>query len=127
MAVDPRQLPGRIPAINMSNGVPCRVRPDMFDMHDSPFKRISEKEFLELSFPEGLPERYQEKPSGSTAAPSLAPNVPKEDGLPHMLLTKANVPFKTEAAARTAMTANKLPVEEYDILPVDDGFIVTRK
>jgi hypothetical protein len=65
-------------------------------------------------------------PEGNRQVVAEPPKAPKAEVQPSVVMTAAGTPFKTEAAAKTAMTAKKLSEPEWMIIPVEDGFIIAK-
>jgi hypothetical protein len=100
------QKPGTIYALNEDTGVYMYVREEMLkDKTNFNFRRADVADL-----PQAL-------------AANVAPVAPEK---PDVIQTKAGKPFKTEAAAKTAMKAQELSDMEYIVMPVDEGFIITK-
>jgi hypothetical protein len=96
-----RKAPGNIRAKNKETGVIFYIRPDMLKIEGHPWIILdaSEQNAIQAS---------------------------KPDGTPDVILTKEGKPFKSESAAKTAMKTKELSDMEWVIIPVDDGFIISK-
>jgi hypothetical protein len=94
--------PGTILARNKDTGVIYRIRPDMLEIENHPFQVISEdSEFM-------IDDEKEETTN------------------PDIIMTKQGKPFGSERTARSCMTAKKLSEDEWIVVPVGDGFVITR-
>lgn len=96
------QRPGTILAENKETGVLFRIREEMLDIPGHPWINIEDPDTVE-----------------SIELEEIVTD-------PNIIMTKAGKPFRTERAARTAMTAKKLSDHEWIIIPSDDGFIISK-
>ena len=113
----PHVLPGTIPAINTETGVKLMVRPDMLEMPNNALKlrSITMAEFYATD---------------NAPAPVLKVEEPKvpdsKTSESSVIMTSQGTPFQSESVARATMTRKGLALEDYMILPVDGGFVITR-
>jgi hypothetical protein len=146
--------PCRIPVLNLDNNNDLQyVNEAMLEQKGYNFRRLSpieeaqaivsrRKRAIELAESKGvtppelppLPDRIQKiLDAYNTGESDLIPpasdlglDTDPQEKLPDVIMTKAGKPFKTEAAARTAMTAQDISVMDYIIQPVEGGFIITK-
>lgn len=95
------QRPGTIPARNKDTGVLFKIREEMLDIPGHPWILLED-----LDAAEAVEEAVEINPD--------------------IIMTKAGKPFRTERAARTAMTAKRLSDHEWIVVPSGDGFIITK-
>ena len=98
--------PGTIKARNKDNGVIYYVRPHMLEMQDHPWEVLPPDD------------------GGDTVEVAKEKAVRATEVVEHT--TAAGAAFKTEQAARTAMSKKELNEMEWAILPVEDGFIIRK-
>ena len=124
--IDPRQKPGTIPAENINTKVCLRVRPDMLvAQHNTlQLREITEAEFQERMNPDKEADVSAEKVEA--APPAKTDDSGSSDDGEAAITTATGKPFKTEAAAKSAMKKKELAAEDYLVLPVEGGFIITR-
>jgi hypothetical protein len=100
-------------ATNNVTGVLCPVPKDMFEIQHYMWTRAA------------APVSQASVKAAPKESPTLDSTVSDEVAL--VIQTAAGEPFKTEQAAKSAMKTKKLSPEEYMVLSVDGGFIITRK
>jgi hypothetical protein len=99
--------PGSVLAKNTSTGVEHYIRPDMLQIEGNPWEVIDHEALARAT---GKQAQKAAKPEGKD-----------------VVTTADGKPFKTEAAARSAMTTKKLDENEWIILPLGEkGFIITK-